>query len=111
MSNLHAHVSTESADCDGSYSRSHVATLNDDERAMSEQTVNDFHDIVFKARVVGDTVSTHTHGTLTVTPDGVEWSEQTEEGYRSVSVSWCEHGSCDTYLRTQRDHRAESMGY
>jgi hypothetical protein len=104
MSGLHAHVTTASRDCDGDYSSGYVlemSTLEKDDQ---------FPDLTFKDRVMGSIVSLHGHGTLTVTPEGLAWHEQTEEGYRAADVRWCEEG-CEGERSWQRDHRAESMGY
>jgi hypothetical protein len=97
-------VETDTADCDGRYTAGHVTEMTLEERCDL------FGDIFFKERVIGSTVNLHGHGTLTVKPEGVEWREQTDEGYRHVEVTWCEEECSDT--RTwKRDHRAESMGY
>lgn len=113
--NLHAHVSTASADCDGPMYRDYVTALNDDERAMHEQAngVNDFHDLTFKERVLGNHVSFHSEFGVTVKvgEDGFTMSEQTDEGYRSAEVRWCEDEDCDPNAASQRDVFAEMMGY
>lgn len=113
--NLHAHVSTASADCDGPFYRDYVTALNDDERAMHDkaQGVNDFHDLVFKERVLGNHVSFHSEGgvTVKVDSDGFHMHEQTDEGYRSAEVRWCEDEDCDPNAASQRDVYAEMMGY
>ena len=99
----HAHVETDSADCDGRYTSGRI-----DEMTLQERC-DQFGDLHFKERILGNAVTLHGHGTLTVTPDGLSWHEQTEEGYRANEVRWCEE---DCEGRTwQRDHRAESMGY
>lgn len=112
---LHAHVSTASADCDGPMYREWVESLNDDEVAMHEkaQGVNDFHDLTFKERVLGNHVSFHSEFGVTVKVDaeGFTMSEQTDEGYRSAEVRWCEDEDCDPRAYSQRDVYAEMMGY
>ena len=100
----HAHVSTHSRDCDGDYSGGHVVEMTLEERC------DRFGDLHFKERVLGDTVTLHGHGTLEVTPDGLSWHEQTDEGYRAARVRWCEE-DCPTERSWQRDHRAEAAGY
>lgn len=103
---LHAHVSTDSADCDGRYSRTYVETPTEAERA------DDFSDLVFKERVLAAYVSV-VPGIVVkveVTMDGFTAAETTDEGYRHVEVEWCEYEECDD-APTYRDHRAESMGY
>lgn len=114
-SHLHAHVSTASADCDGPMYRDYVTELNDDEIAEHEkaQGVNDFHDLHFKERVMGNHVSFHSEFGVTVKVDaeGFTMHEQTDEGYRSAEVRWCEDESCDPRAYSQRDVFAEMMGY
>jgi len=101
---LHAHVSTSSRDCDGDYSGGHV-----DEMTLEERC-DQFHDLHFKERVMGNVVSLHGEGTLEVSPSGLHWREQTEEGYRAADVEWCER-ECEAERPWQRDHRAEAAGY
>jgi len=100
----HAHVSSNSRDCDGSYSGGHVIEMTLEERC------DQFGDLHFQQRVAGSTITFHGHGTLSVTPDGLEWHEQTEEGYRASSIRWCEE-ECDDTRSWQRDHSAEAAGY
>jgi hypothetical protein len=104
MSDLHAHITTASRDCDGDYSGGHVAEMTTLEKA------DEFADLHFKERVLGNVVTLHGHGTLTVRPGGLSWNEQTDEGYRAAEVRWCEEG-CEGERSWQRDHRAEEMGY
>lgn len=112
---LHAHVSTAAADCDGPMYRDYVTELNDDEVAEHERAngVNDFHDLHFKERVLGNHVSFHTEFgcKVEVTAEGFTAHEQTDEGYRSAEVRWCEDESCDPRAYSQRDVFAEMMGY
>lgn len=117
--NLHAHVNTRSVDCDGPLYTSYVESLNADEIGEHEasfvasgESVNDFHDIHFKQRVLGTTVSFHGIGsTIDVSPDGFDYAETTEEGSRVHSVRWCEDPECDPNERSRRDVYAEQMGY
>lgn len=103
---VHAHVSTESRDCDGDYSRGHIDRLSALERCES------YGDLTFKQRVISSVVSVYAEqGTLEVKPDSVHWFEQTDEGYIRTHIEWCEDehvGEDETY---QRDHRAEAAGY
>ena len=101
---VHAHVATSARDCDGDYSGGHVMEMTLQERC------DQFGDLHFKERVMGSIVSLHGQGTLEVRPEGLYWSEQTEEGYRAAGVRWCED-ECPEERSWQRDHRAESMGY
>jgi hypothetical protein len=75
-----------------------------------EEQTEQFGDLIFKDRVVTDVINLHGHGRLDVTPAGVSWYEDTDEGYRASSVTWCED-ECGPESPWQRDHRAESMGY
>lgn len=112
---LHAHVSTASSDCDGPFYRDYVTTLNADEIAEHEraQGINDFHDLHFKERVLGNHVSFHPFFNVKVEVDvhGFVMHEQTDEGYRSAEVRWCEDEDCDPNASSQRDVYAEMMGY
>lgn len=101
---LHAHVDTQSRDCDGTYSGGHVVEMTLEERC------DGFGDYRFRDRVVANVISLHGHGTLKVTPEGVEWHEETEEGFRAADVRWCSD-DCSHERAWQRDHRAEEMGY
>lgn len=101
---LHAHIDNRSRDCDGDYSSGYVAEMTTQEKTER------YPDLAFKERVVSGVVSLHSHGVLTVKPDGVTWNEQTDEGFRAVDVEWCED-ECSDKRSWQRDHRAESMGY
>ncbi len=101
---LHAHVETESRDCDGKYTGGRVEEMTLEDRCDS------FHDLHFKERVLGNIVSLHGTGTLAVTPIGFRWNEQTEEGYSFAEVTWCED-DCDDKRTWQRDHSAEAAGY
>ena len=112
---LHAHVSTASSDCDGPMYRDYVSALNDDERAMHEKAngVNDFHELEFKARILSNHVSFHSEAGVQarIFDGGFETTEQTDEGYRSSEVRWCEDADCDPNAASQRDVFAEMMGY
>ena len=101
---LHAHMDGRSRDCDGDYSRGHVYEMTTLEKADRNP------EFAFKERVLSNTVTLHGHGTLTVTPDGLSWHEQTDEGYSAAEIRWCEE-DCTDKRTWQRDHRAESMGY
>jgi hypothetical protein len=103
---LHAHVETESRDCDSTYTRTRL------ERPTAEETASTFGDIDFRERVALSVMSIYacTQGTLTVTENGVDWGESTEEGYRSAQVTWCED-DCDDERPTFRDATAEAAGY
>jgi hypothetical protein len=101
---LHAHADRRSRDCDGDYSAGNVYEMTLEERCDA------FGDLRFKERVMGSVVSLHGYGTLTVKPEGMDWDEQTEEGFVAVAVEWCEDECSDT-RSWQRDHRAEAMGY
>lgn len=101
---VHAHVSTESRDCDGRYTGGHVVEMTLEERCSA------FGELEFKGRVLTNVVTLHGAGTLQVTPDGLEWWEQTDEGYSAADVRWCED-ECPDERPWMRDHTAEAAGY
>lgn len=101
---IHAHVETESCDCDGRYTSGHTDVPNTDERTSQ------FGDILFKERVVCSVMSLHSTGTFQVTPQRVFWNEQTDEGYRHAEITWCDDDGC-VGKSWQRDHSAEAAGY
>jgi hypothetical protein len=101
---LHAHVSTRSRDCDGTYTGGYVAEMTLEERCDRN---GDLH---FQQRMIGHAVTLHGYGRLDVTPNGVEWYEDTDEGSHAVDMVWCSD-ECDAERPWQRDHRAEEMGY
>jgi hypothetical protein len=105
--NLHAHTSTYSVDCDGPFYRDYVESMREDERE------DQFADLVFKERVLGNHVSFHSEGGVKVEVDrhGFFMREATDEGHRSAEVRWCEDESCDPNAAWQRDVFAEQMGY
>jgi len=117
ITEIHAHVSTASADCDGPSYRDYVMVPNDTEIAESEkaQGVNDFSEINFRQRVLSACVSVYAVGPggckVEIEPDGdFTWNEGTDEGYRSGEARFCDD-DCDTGQQSQRDVYAEMMGY
>lgn len=118
---IHAHVNTESRDCDSTYGNSYVMTYNDEELAetAAAQGINDFSEINFRNRVLTHIVSVYTgvNGTLKVTGDPerglterLTWNESTEEGYRAADALFCTD-DCDTGRESCSDSTAEAMGY
>lgn len=110
--NLHAHVSTAAADCDGPIHRDYVETFNDAEREESGQVYNDFSEIHFMDRVFISVCGPYAvrQMRVTVDEDGIEFHESTDEGYRQGQVRWC-RDACDTDETHYRDIRAEEAGY
>lgn len=113
-SHLHAHVHTASSDCDGPLYRDYTVFLNDEERLehLRQDGVNDFFDLHFKERILASQVSFHSEygASVDITATGFAYREQTDEGYRSAEVTWCEDEGCgESY--SQRDVYAEMMGY
>lgn len=109
---LHAHIDRATADCDGPMYDSYIVWLNDAEKAehAEKDGVNDFYDLHFKERVLGNVVSFHAEGaSVKVEPDGFIWHRPTEEGYERTEVEWCEDSCEDIYVH--RDVYAEQMGY
>lgn len=116
--NLHAHVDTFARDCDGGHGDDYIMALSADEVAHSVKAngINDFHEIIFRDRVVASVVNSYSieegfTGTLQVTAHGLDWSEPTDEGYRRTEVRWCEDEECDPNARAVFDEYAEAMGY
>lgn len=107
-STIHAHFNSSSMDCDGQIDRSYVVKARQGEDDL------DFHD-----RIVSLVVSTYalmSQATLQVTRLGddevrLDWSEPTDEGYRSTEAVICNRDDCDENETTYRDHRAEEAGY
>lgn len=111
----HAHISTASADCDGPMYRDYTVFVDDEAKAKSAacEGINDFWDIEFRQSILTSQVSVYSveHGlSMTATPEGFEWNEATDEGYRSGQVRWCDDEVCDESY-SQRDVYAEMMGY
>lgn len=113
MGNIHAHVSIESSDCDGRYSRSYVIPAaayvtiptNGDE---SDEFRAEWD---FKAGVIGNALALADEGTgVEFTENGFSVYSRTEEGFTSSDFVWC-HDDDENERGTYRDHTAESMGY
>ena len=101
---IHAHVSSQARDCDGTYLKDWTEVPTTAERT------SEYGDMEFQNRVLVSVVSLHGHGTMDVNPDKVAWAETTEEGYRHVEAVWCEEEDCDR-TSSQRDLTAEKAGY
>lgn len=110
---LHAHVASETADCDGRMGGNTIIVLNEGEIAefYEKDGVNDFHEFMFKERVLGSVVSFDADSVLKFTKDGFEYHEPTDEGYCAADVYWCEEEGCDPWMRTSYDKYAEAAGY
>lgn len=103
----HAHVSSQSRDCDGEYRSGYIAA------PTVEEIADDHGDYLFRERMIAGLVSVYAEqGTLEVTPDRVEWHQRTDEGYTSSTLIWCDDTTCDTgQPRWVRDLTAEKAGY
>lgn len=101
---VHAHISEQSRDCDGTYSSGRMEVMTHEEQA------DEFGDLHFQQRILGNVVTLHGQGRLEVTPEGLSWHERTDEGFRAADVRWCTD-ECANESAWQRDHRAEEMGY
>ena len=101
---LHAHISQSSRDCDGDYSSGYVLTLS------HEESTAPFGELAFMDRVMLSLTRPRTMAELRVSLLGLEWHEDTEEGFVRTSVTWCED-DCTIPAPWQRDHRAEAAGY
>ena len=110
---LHAHVARESADCDGRHGLDYIVTINSEERAehAAANGINDFHDLNFKSRVLGNVVSFHADAEVRINAQGFGYTEVTDEGYTRAEVTWCEDESCDPDEGGQYDQFAELSGY
>ena len=111
---LHAHVSTSGSDCDGRVTDEYVTTMNQDELDHSARArgINDFSDLMFKARVLSNHVSFSPLDKVQVevSENGFTMYEVTEEGCRTAEVIWCED-ECDGSVASHTDLYAEMMGY
>lgn len=96
---MHAHITIESSDCDGNYTRTNVLLPEPEEDEWD-----------FRATTIGNVTAYSTHGTLTFNEFGFDFDEPHEEGYHHTEVRWCDDEDADE-KSTFRDHRAESMGY
>lgn len=117
--NLHAHVSTSSRDCDGGHGNEYTMGFNDDETAErvagEARGYNDFSDIHFMQRAMMNVASPYAveYGmTVKVDSEGIEVHEQTDEGFRSAEVRWCRDADCDPNAQGPvYDEYAQMMGY
>lgn len=106
LCNEHAHVNRIARDCDGEYTSGYVVTPTTMERC------SEWGDEEFRARGITDIISTRARkGTLEITDDLVQWYEETEEGYRNLTLVWCTQDHCPTEESYQRDLQAEKAGY
>lgn len=101
---MHAHVSTESRDCDGKYERQYTR------KPRAGQTDDDFRADTLWALLPIDLGPESDPVRVMFTRFGFDFTEPTEEGYRAVDVTWCTDDDADQPAR-YRDHTAESMGY
>lgn len=108
---LHAHIETESVDCDGPVTRNYILTMTDKESADT------FGDIDFHKRVAAEMVTSYglfQAGRLLVTKTEhfvtLEWFEEAEEGVRHRVATICDD-DCDLLETVYQDHRAEEAGY
>ncbi len=115
--NLHAHLTTSSRDCDGGHGNEWIERLNEAELAehVAADGVNDFHDLHFKARILSNAVSFNFSegfdAEVHITDSGFDYREPTEEGYRAVEVRWCEDEDCVEPRNCVYDEYAQMMGY
>ena len=96
---MHAHVSIESADCDGRYSQSYILG----------NTSRDEWD--FKADTIGNALAfADETATVTFTEFGFTFTHPTDEGYAYSEFTWCNDDD-ENERGTFRDHSAEAAGY
>jgi hypothetical protein len=113
----HAHVSSESRDCDGRYSGGYVFRRFNKERTGTQREWDDwldlYHLLVQDVAMVPDVDKT----TIEIKPSktgGYTFyaAQDTEEGYRCEIAVMCQDPDCDLLEGERfRDHTAESMGY
>jgi len=103
---MHAHVQTSATDCDGTYLRRYTLLMTE------EQKTAEFGDIEFMNDVFTNLCGPFAVSLMSieVVEGSVTWSERTEEGGRSGSITWCEEDCKDTGSE-QRDLTAEAAGY
>lgn len=97
---MHAHITVESADCDGRYSLAYVY------RGPIERGTSDF-----VSRVMYHVLGHFQAGTAKFTEDGFTFRKNTDEGYVHTEVTWCWNDDLDASETTYRDHSAEAAGY
>lgn len=102
----HAHVDRVARDCDGEYRSGYVT------EPTAEERCSEFGDTEFRQRAIMDIINTRTpKGTLEIMDDLVQWYEETEEGYRNMTLMFCTQDHCPTEEAYSRDMQAEKAGY
>lgn len=101
---IHAHVDVSTKDCDGVVDTGWVEKPRIDHRRLQ------CGDMYFKEAVLGGCVHFHQEGHVEITPDRVEITQYTDEGYRRTVITWCD-SECSDDERWYRDHAAEAAGY
>lgn len=101
---LHAHVSNESRDCDGRYSRSHIVKADDGQTHID--FLKDMMGLYLDFQLCGDDEPV----TVKFTDDGFTYITYNEEGYSEMDITLCTANDADQH-NTFRDHSAEAAGY
>lgn len=96
---LHVHISIESADCDGRYSRSYTVPMVDSDEWQ------------FRSEMIGNALTyADDNTTAQFTEHGFNVNAPTDEGYHHSEFTWCTDDPCEIRA-TYRDHSAEAAGY
>lgn len=100
---MHAHVDTQSKDCDGTYVRTVVY-----------DNFDNLDDYGFRTKVLGLVASVYaSEATLKILDGGdLEYHEVTDEGYEHSFARFCEDEEClEGDTGSFRDLAAEAAGY
>lgn len=104
----HAHIETNSRDCDGPHEHSTSIILRDEHHPDGRFDQGDLIRLF---------LPTHTefeflvNNDRSITPFQCSWSIDTDEGFESTEITVCEDDRCDIGKTTQRDRFAEQAGY
>lgn len=85
---MHAHISEDSRDCDGRMTSERVEGLNEDEKKTT------FGDIDFQVRIAGFFAISSNNARMSMDGNVTTWLADTDEGYESAEIRWCEELSC-----------------
>lgn len=124
--NLHAHITRDSRDCDGSYNSDNVQIAKDTRFNASREKVNldkDSDGFDWDAYEPCTNEAEFRYSILDLDEEGNSYrfkqddndtfhrARGTDEGYEYTEVVFCYDWSCDLGHRYYRDHSAEAAGY
>lgn len=103
---FHGHVSTNSRDCDGGHGHDYIVEMNDEEKT------DDWPEFVFTRRVISGKIAFQPEfgQRVTISEDGFDWHQDTDEGFSAGEVRWCRN-DCGDHRETVYDQYAEMAGY